>query len=125
MRVESEAIHGEALGRRLRNPGTRYDDIIVDTGAGDRIEMAAAPAPADRAIAPLEPSGVDVATMGLVDGRVAPTREHNHGLVNTAHYYNVTLHEGVTAGMWCCEEEGYSACALPCGRSRSDPQRYL
>ena len=25
MRVESEVIHGEALGRRLRNPGTRYE----------------------------------------------------------------------------------------------------
>ena len=70
MRVESEAIHGEALGRRLCNSGTRYGDIIVDTGAGDGIETEASLAPADCASAPLQPSGVDVATMGLVDGRV-------------------------------------------------------
>ena len=80
MRVESEVIHGEALGRRLRNLGTRYDDIIVDTGAGDGIEMASSLASADCAIAPLQPSGVDVATMGLVDGRVAQAREYNPGL---------------------------------------------
>ena len=68
------------LGRRLRNQGTRYDDIIVDTGAGDGIEMEASLTPADCASAPLQPSGVDVATMGLVDGRVAPTREHSPGV---------------------------------------------
>ena len=78
--VESEALHGESLGRRLRNPGTRYDDIIVDTGAGDSIEMEAALSAADCAIAPIQPSGVDVATMGLVDGRVDQAREHNPGL---------------------------------------------
>ena len=79
-RIESEALHGEALGRRLRNPGTRYDDIIVDTGAGDSIEMESALEEADCAVAPLQPSGVDVATMGLVDGRVAQARELNPGL---------------------------------------------
>ena len=35
---------------------------------------------ADCAVAPLQPSGVDVATMGLVDGRVAQARELNPGL---------------------------------------------
>ena len=80
VRVESEVIHGEALGRRLRNQGTRYDDIIVDTGAGDGIEMEASLAPADCASAPLQPSGVDIATMGLVDGCVAQVREYNLGL---------------------------------------------
>ena len=76
-RVDSEALHGEALGRRLRNPGTRYDDIIVDTGAGDSIEMESSLESADCAVAPLQPSGVDVATMGLVDGRVAQARARN------------------------------------------------
>ena len=79
-RVDSDALHGEALGRRLRNPGTRYDDIIVDTGAGDSTEMEDALVAADCAIAPLQPSGVDVATMGLVDGRVTQARERNPGL---------------------------------------------
>ena len=80
LRVDSGALHGEALGRRLRNPGMRYDDIVVDTGAGDSMEMEDALVAADCAVAPLQPSGVDVATMGLVDGRVAQARERNPGL---------------------------------------------
>ena len=82
LHVDSEALHvdSEALGRRLRNPGTRYDDVIVDTGAGDSIEMEAVLDSAECAIAPLQPSGVDVATMCLVDGRVDQAREGNPGL---------------------------------------------
>ena len=59
LHVDSEALHGEALGRRLRNPGARYDDVIVDTGAGDSIEMEAVLDSAECAIAPFQPSGVD------------------------------------------------------------------
>ena len=80
LHVDSEALHGEALGRRLRNPGARYDDVIVDTGAGDSIEMEAVLDSAECAIAPLQPSGVDVSTMGLVDGRIDQAREGNPGL---------------------------------------------
>ena len=42
---------------------SRYDDVISDTRAGGNIEHEAAPAAADCVIAPLQPSGVDVATL--------------------------------------------------------------
>ena len=69
--VDSETLHGESFARRLRNLVPRYDDVVIDTGAGDNIEMEAAP---------VQPSGVDVATMGLVDHRVVQALELNPGL---------------------------------------------
>ena len=66
--------------RNLRNLVPRYDDVIIDTGAGDNIEMEAALAAADCVIAPVQPSGVDVATMRLVDSRVVQALELNPGL---------------------------------------------
>ena len=69
--VDSETLHGESFARRLRNLVPRYDDVVIDTGAGDNIEMEAAP---------VQPSGVDVATMGLVDHRVAQALELNPSL---------------------------------------------
>ena len=77
LRVNSEVLHGDSFGRRLRNLVPKYDDIIVDTGAGDNIEQEATLAAADCAIAPLQPSGVDVATMGLVDARVVQAQKLN------------------------------------------------
>ena len=79
-RVDSETLYGESFARRLRNLVPRYDDVIIDTGAGDNIEQEPALAAADCAIAPVQPSGVDVATMGLVDSRVAQARDVNPGL---------------------------------------------
>ena len=78
--VDGDVVHGEALGRRLRNPPTRYDDIIVDTGAGDSLELEAVLSTSDCAIAPLQPSGVDVWTMGLVDSRIEQALGANPGL---------------------------------------------
>ena len=78
--VDAEIVHGEALGRRLRNPPARYDAIIVDTGAGDGQELEAVLSTADCVIAPLQPSGVDVWTMGLVDSRVEQALDINPGL---------------------------------------------
>ena len=77
LRVNSEVLHGDSFGRHLRNLVPKYDDIIVDTGAGDNIEQEATLAAADCAIAPLQPSGVDVATMGLVDARVVQAQKLN------------------------------------------------
>lgn len=78
--VDADVVHGEALGRYLRNPRGRYDDIIIDTGAGDSLELEAVLLTADCAIAPLQPSGVDVWTMGLVDSRIEQALEANPGL---------------------------------------------
>ncbi len=74
-KLDSETLHGESFARRLRNLVPRYEDVIIDTGAGDNIEMEAALAAADCAIAPVQPSGVDVATMALVDSLLRDVRQ--------------------------------------------------
>ncbi len=75
--VNSMPLYGEAFARQMATLSSRYDDVVIDTGAGDSAEMETALRAADCAIAPLQPAGVDVWTMGLVDARVAAALERN------------------------------------------------
>ena len=79
-RVDSVPLYGEAFARQIATLSSRYDDVVIDTGAGDSAEMETALRIADCAVAPLQPAGVDVWTMGLVDGRVAAALERNPDL---------------------------------------------
>ena len=47
-----------------------YDDIVLDVGAGDSREGESALQVADCAIIPVQPAGLDVWTLGLIDDRV-------------------------------------------------------
>ena len=76
-RVESAALHGPALARHLRIQAERFDDLIIDTGAGDGQEMEAALLVADCAIVPIQPAGLDVWTMGLMDSRISQASAEN------------------------------------------------
>ena len=76
-RLDSIALYGEALARQLGTQAQRYDDAVIDTGAGDSSEMEGALHAAERVLAPLQPTGVDVSTMGLVDSRVADAQVRN------------------------------------------------
>ena len=79
-RVESAALHGPALARHLRIQAERFDDLIIDTGAGDGQEMEAALLAADCAVVPIQPAGLDVWTMGLMDSRISQASEENSKL---------------------------------------------
>ena len=70
-RLDSTPLYGEAFARQIATVAARYDDVVIDTGAGDSSEMETALRVSDCILAPLQPTGVDVWTMGLVDGRVA------------------------------------------------------
>ena len=78
--VDSTSLYGEAFARQIAALSSRYDDVVIDTGAGDSSEMETALRSADCVIAPLQPAGVDVWTMGLVDARVAAALERNPDL---------------------------------------------
>ena len=78
--VDSTSLYGEAFARQIAALSSRYDDVVIDTGAGDSSEMETALRSADCVIAPLQPAGVDVWTMGLVDARVAAALDRNPGL---------------------------------------------
>ena len=80
-RLEAAALHGPALARHLRIQAERFDDLIIDTGAGDGQEMEAALLAADCAVVPIQPAGLDVWTMGLMDSRISQASAENSNLV--------------------------------------------
>ena len=79
-RLDSTPLYGEAFARRIATVASGYDDVVIDTGAGDGSEMETALRAADCVLAPLQPTGVDVWTAGLVDGRVAEALSRNPDL---------------------------------------------
>jgi chromosome partitioning protein len=48
----------------------RYEDILIDAGAGDSREVESVLCVADMAIIPVQPAGLNVWTLGLIDDRV-------------------------------------------------------
>ena len=58
----------------------RYSDVIIDVGAGDTREMEGALRVADYAIIPIQPAGLDVWTLGLLDDRVNEALANNEDL---------------------------------------------
>jgi len=72
---------GRALGRDLRALAPRYDDVIVDVAAGDSPDLEAILRLAARVLIPVQPAGLDVWTLGLLDARVAEAQAVNPTLV--------------------------------------------
>lgn len=73
--------YGPGLGRRIRRMAQSYDDIVIDVGAGDGVEMKLVLDMADYALTPVKPAGVDVWTMGLMNRLVEQALEDNTGLI--------------------------------------------
>ena len=69
--VDCEPLAGDALRRYLHTRISRYDDVVVDVGAGDGDEMEIALLMAECVVVPVRPTAADVWTMTLVDGRIA------------------------------------------------------
>lgn len=71
---------GNALARTVREMARRYNDVIIDVGAGDTREMESALRVAGNVIVPIQPAGLDVWTLGLLDDRVDEARSANEHL---------------------------------------------
>ena len=78
--VQSVQKFGEGLMRTVRDMARRYSDLIIDAGAGDSREVESALRVADLAIIPVQPAGLDVWTLGLINDRVGEARAVNPGL---------------------------------------------
>jgi chromosome partitioning protein len=77
--VTAVAKGGEGLGRTVRDLARRTQDLILDVGAGDSREMDTALEVADVALVPIQPTGLDVWTLGLMDDRVGVVqRQHSN-----------------------------------------------
>ena len=73
--VDCVQQYGSGLGRRVRRMVQSYDDIVIDVGAGDGVEMKLVLDVADYAVTPVKPAGVDVWTMGLMNRLVGQALE--------------------------------------------------
>jgi chromosome partitioning protein len=78
--VQSVQKFGEGLMRTVRDMERRYDDLLIDAGAGDSREVDGALRVADLAIIPVQPAGLDVWTLGLIDDRVGEAHAVNDRL---------------------------------------------
>jgi chromosome partitioning protein len=76
--VQSVQKFGEGLMRTVRDMERRYDDLLID--AGDSREVESALRVADVAIVPVQPAGLDVWTLGLIDDRVGEALSVNEAL---------------------------------------------
>ena len=78
--VPSVQKFGEGLMRTVRDMERRYDDILIDVGAGDSREVDSALRVADLVLIPVQPAGLDVWTLGLMDDRVGEALAIHEGL---------------------------------------------
>jgi chromosome partitioning protein len=79
--VQSVQKFGEGLMRTVRDMERRYSDILIDAGAGDTREVESALRVAEQVIIPVQPAGLDVWTLGLMDDRVGEAMSVNPPLV--------------------------------------------
>jgi chromosome partitioning protein len=71
---------GSGLLRSVRDMARRYDDVVIDAGAGDSREVESALQIVDCALIPVQPAGLDVWTLGLMDDRVREASTVNRKL---------------------------------------------
>lgn len=75
---------GKGLQTEVNDLATRYQDVIIDAGGRDSVELRSALVVADRAFIPIQPSQFDIWTLGRMDD-----------LVNTVQGFNPTLEASV------------------------------
>ena len=69
-RVEVLPLDGPQLARHLRTRTMQHDDVIIDVGAGVTDDLVEAMDAADCVVVPVQPTGMDVWTMALIDRHV-------------------------------------------------------
>jgi chromosome partitioning protein len=75
--VASVQKFGTGLVRAVSDMARRYGDIVIDIAAGDSREIEGALRTAGRVIIPVQPAGLDVWTLGIIDERVGEARVAN------------------------------------------------
>ena len=72
---------GKGLATDIRDLSTRYEDIVIDAGGQDSVELRAALTIADLALFPIQPSLFDAATLETLAELVAQAQAFNTALV--------------------------------------------
>ena len=78
---ESVQKFTRGLRRSVLDLSGRYDDIIVDVGAGDGVAMETVLRVADTAVIPLQPNAMDMWTIAFLNELAGDSKEVNDALV--------------------------------------------
>lgn len=79
-RVSSIQKFGKAIASEVKGLATKYDDLLIDTGGRNSIELRAAMTVADLLIIPIQASQFDVWTLGVMDKLVLDATAFNENL---------------------------------------------
>jgi chromosome partitioning protein len=71
---------GKGLQAEVRDLATRYQDLIIDAGGRDSVELRSALVVAERAFVPIQPSQFDIWTLGRMDDLVKTAQGFNPDL---------------------------------------------
>lgn len=71
---------GKELAKQVRDLATRYQDIVIDAGGRDSVELRSAMLAADVLYSPIQASQLDIWTLETLDGLVAQALAFNVNL---------------------------------------------
>ncbi|MGZ8942797.1 MAG: AAA family ATPase [Methylobacter sp.] len=71
---------GKGIPTEVKDLATRYDDIIIDAGGRDSVELRSSMVIAEKVYIPIQPSQFDIWTLGQMDELVETARGFNPGL---------------------------------------------
>lgn len=80
-RVACVRLSGRGIGRQIQDTAERYQDVIVDAGGRDSVELRAAMTVAGQLVAPIQASQFDTWTLEALSDLVAQAQAINDGLV--------------------------------------------
>jgi chromosome partitioning protein len=78
--VRCVSLTGRDISKNLADLGTRYDVVIVDTGAEDSSELRASAIVAERLVVPVQPEMLDLWTLPTVETLYERARTFNSNL---------------------------------------------
>lgn len=79
-RVACVQKFGKGLQAEVQDLAKRYQDIVIDAGGRDSVELRAALVVADKAYIPIQPSQFDIWTLDRMDGLVSSAQGFNPSL---------------------------------------------
>jgi chromosome partitioning protein len=80
-RVSCIQKFGKGLQAEIQDLGTRYEDVVIDAGGRDSVELRAALVVAEKVYVPIQPSQFDIWTLARMDELVETGQGFNPNLV--------------------------------------------
>ena len=88
-------VFGKGAARQITDLAGRYDDVIVDAGGRDSVELRSAMVVAERLFVPVQASQFDVWTLEQMDALVSQAQAINPGLRASVVFNRASTHPRV------------------------------